>query len=101
MTSTFLPPTVSPCCFMYVLMPAWNSWPTLENAPEKGAMTPTLIGCWANAVAAAVVSAAVASTVVNRCVNRIVDLLFQCPTARRRLRLDHMSSHAVGELVLV
>jgi hypothetical protein len=63
MTSIFLPATISPCCFIQVLMPARNSSPTLANGPENGAITPTLTGCCAVAATGRSASDASASNV--------------------------------------
>ena len=60
MSSIFRPATVSPCCFMYVLMPAVISPPMLANGPDVGTITPTLTGSGA-AASAAVASAVAAS----------------------------------------
>src|SRR5712671_5338107 len=42
-SSTFLPATVSPCCFMYALIPFWICLPYAANGPENSATRPTLM----------------------------------------------------------
>src|SRR6267143_1866848 len=56
-SSTFLPATVSPCCFMYALIPLWICLPYPANGPENSATRPTLMvpsarAPWANSSAA-------------------------------------------------
>src|SRR5712664_3575365 len=56
-SSTFLPATVSPCCFMYALIPFWICLPYPANGPENSATRPTLMvpsasALWANSSAA-------------------------------------------------
>ena len=41
-TSTLRPATVSPCCFMYVLMPPWICLATSANGPDSDRITPSL-----------------------------------------------------------